>query len=187
MKKTSSYILNTIIALSFVVAAIFWMLSELPDTRGTFGAFTFDWAVVVATSVTALILIIKGICLVDEPSYKRVYIIVGCIFAIVTVISLVSALALPQEAVLPTIAVVVACAVVLAIIFATFGRNWDAGDNHKEGYVTYAQRKDQLLQDIGQSVLISQPVSAYNQPKLDEATKHELESNKTKVELISNN
>lgn len=140
-KKGVSYILNMIIALSFVIAALFWLFSTIPATQDAMGGYSLEWAVVQAAATTCIIFIIKGIWIEEEASYKRIYFVVGAIFGIVAVIAGVFEGSLPEKAVAPAITVLVVVAIAASIAFTTFARNWDRGDNQDPTYQNYNERK----------------------------------------------
>ncbi|MCL1945460.1 MAG: hypothetical protein FWF56_06650 [Firmicutes bacterium] len=141
MKKSLSVFFNLIIGLAFLSAAILWLLGSLPDTEDVFGSFDFSWALVLATGVTAGVMVLYGIFTSNVGSYKRLYFLLGAIFAIVAVVSLISALTLPNGVLVPSIAVIAMTLVVICLVFTSYSKKWDIGDNQDSEYKNYYQRK----------------------------------------------
>ena len=127
-----------LVGLSFLAAAIFYLLSELmPET---FGGFNLAWAGVIFAGVSGLSLLFSAIGTKNSTQLKKMEIFLSAGLLVVAVICLIFALALPENLVLPIIFVVLAAMLVLSILI-TGGKKWDEGDNHKVGYKNYYQRK----------------------------------------------
>ena len=123
-----------IVALSFLAAAVLFLLSELmPDQ---FGGFNLAWAGLIFSGASRQSLLQGALF----TALKKLQLLLSGVLLIVAVLCLVSALALPENLVLPIILVVAAAVLVLSILF-TGGKKWDEGDNHKVGYKNYYQRK----------------------------------------------
>ena len=135
---SKNFLIKLLVALSFVVAAVLWLLSiVLPDT---FGFFNLSWAVVLFSGVGGLALLFNAIGTKNSVTLKKMNILLSVILLIIAAVSLVFALALPKNLIWPIIAVVAAVALVLGL-FITGGKKWDEGDNHKVGYKNYYERK----------------------------------------------
>ena len=67
-------------------------------------------------------------------------VILGACLLVIAAVCIAFALALPKNLVWPIIAVILAAALVIGL-FATGGKKWDEGDNHKTGYKNYYERK----------------------------------------------
>lgn len=126
-----------LVALSFVVAAVLFLMSELDPEQ--FGWFNLSWAGVIFAGVSGLALLFGALGQSAMP-LKKLQLLLSGILLIVAVILVISALALPKNLVLPILLVVVSVFLVLGILF-TGGKKWDTGDNQKIGYKNYYQRK----------------------------------------------
>ncbi|MDR3021868.1 MAG: hypothetical protein LBU60_04255 [Clostridiales bacterium] len=140
MKKSTIYWL--IIALGILLPAVFWLLSEMPSSKDAFGAFNFAWFLTISSGTLAACLIVKGTVDESTKSYQKVYILSGAIIASVAVLAFVSAIAWPDKVWIPLLVVVLAICFLGGVLFTQDGKKWDQGDNHKEGYKNYRQRKD---------------------------------------------
>lgn len=127
-----------LVALSFLAAAVFFLLHELEVEP--FTGFTLAWAGVLFAGVSGLALLFNAIGTKNSTALKKFNILLSAVLLVVAVVCLISALALPENLVLPIILVVVAVMLVLGVLI-TGGKKWDEGDNHKAGYKNYYQRK----------------------------------------------
>ena len=129
---------RVLIALSFLVAAVFFLLSELmPET---FGGFNLAWAGVIFAGISGLALLFSTIGTKNSTALKKMQILLSAVLLVVAAVCLVSALAIPENLVLPIILVILAAMLVIGLLI-TGGKKWDEGDNHKAGYKNYYQRK----------------------------------------------
>ncbi len=124
-----------IVGISFLAAAILFLLSELMPDR--FGGFNLG---LIFSGASGLALLLGALFTKNSVALKKLQLLLSAILLIVAALCLVSALALPDNLVLPIILVVAAALLVLSILF-TGGKKWDEGDNHKVGYKNYYQRK----------------------------------------------
>ena len=126
-----------LVALSFVVAAALFLMSELdPDN---FGWFNLSWAGAIFAGVSGIALLF-GALAQNSVALKKLQLLLSGILLVVAVILIISALALPKNLVLPILRLVVSVLLVLGSLF-TGGKKWDTGDNQKMGYKNYYQRK----------------------------------------------
>lgn len=133
-----NFLIKLLVALSFVAAAVLWLLSVLvPDT---FGFFNLSWAVALFSGVGGLALLLNGFTTKNSVTLKKMNILLGAVLIVIAGVSIAFALALPKNLVWPIIAVVLAVVLVIGL-FATGGKKWDEGDNHKVGYKSYHERK----------------------------------------------
>lgn len=129
-----------IVALSFLTAAVFYLLSELIPEK--FGGFNLAWAGVIFAGASGLALLISSLLTKNSVTLKKGKIFLSGGLLIVAALCLVSALALPNNLVLPIILVIAAAVLVVSVLF-TGGKKWDEGDNQKAGYKNYYQRKEE--------------------------------------------
>ena len=127
-----------IVALAFLAAAVFYLLSELVPER--FGAFNLAWAGVLFAGMSGIALLISAFGVKNSVTLKKLQIALSCALVLVAAVCLISALALPGNLILPIILVVIAFFLVVGTLVVG-GRKWDEGDNHKAGYKNYYQRK----------------------------------------------
>ena len=122
---------RVLIALSFLVAAVFFLLSELmPET---FGGFNLAWAGVIFAGISGLALLFSAIGTKNSTALKKMQILLSAVLLVVAAVCLVSALAIPENLVLPIILVILAAMLVIGLLI-TGGKKWDEGDNHKAGH-----------------------------------------------------
>lgn len=130
--------------LSYVVlllAPTFWLLSIIiPDA---FGWFNFSVACGFVFAGLGLIIIAKNAVLKRFFAYKRLGLIVATIFEIIALVCFVSGFALSKNIIAPIICIIIAVALLIGLFISNIGprTKWDEGDNHKEGYKNYEQRK----------------------------------------------
>ena len=103
-----------LVALSFVIAAVLFLMSELEPDQ--FGWFNLSWAGVIFAGVSGLALLF-GALGQKTTSLKKLQLLLSGILLVVVSVFLV-----------------------LGILF-TGGKKWDTGDNQKIGYKNYYQRK----------------------------------------------
>ena len=129
---------RVLIALSFLVAAVFFLLSELmPET---FGGFNLAWAGVIFAGISGLALLFSAIGTKNSTQLKKMQIFLSAGLLVVALVCLIFALALPEDWILPLIFILLGVMLVLSVLI-TGGKKWDEGDNHKVGYKNYYQRK----------------------------------------------
>ena len=137
--KNTKFIFSALNGLALVVGCLFWLLSVV--AKDNFGWFNLAFAVTIICGVWGISFILQAVVLKESTTVKRSRTIVGAIFLIIAVLSLVWAIAMPTDIVIPLICLVVSI-VVFATTFITGGKKWDEADNEKEGYKTYAERKE---------------------------------------------
>jgi len=141
MNKNMLY--KLLISLFILAGGVLWLLSvAVPDV---FGWFNASCAVAVATGGAGLLLVVKGVFKQGSVSYKKANIWLGVALLIVTIFSLTWGLVMPKEYIAPLVCILVAFGLVFGIL-ATGGEKWDQGDNQKEGYKNYHQRKAEELE-----------------------------------------
>ena len=132
------FFVKFLVVLAFLAAAVLWLLSVLvPDT---FGFFNLNWAVALFAGVGGLAFLFNGFAEKNSVTLKKMNIILGACLLVIAAVCIAFALALPKNLVWPIIAVILAAALVIGL-FATGGKKWDEGDNHKAGYKNYYERK----------------------------------------------
>lgn len=127
-----------LVALSFLVAAVFFLLSVLKVEP--FTDFSASWAGVIFAGISGLALLFSAIGTKNSVQLKKLQIALSAALLAVAALCLIFALALPENLILPIILVVLAVMLVLGVLI-TGGKKWDEGDNHKAGYKNYYQRK----------------------------------------------
>lgn len=130
--------LRLLIALAFLAAAVFYLLSALKIEP--FTEFNLAWAGLIFSGVSGLALLFAAIGTKNSVALKKMQLLLSAGLLVVAALCLIFALALPDNLVLPIILVVLAVVLVLSV-FITGGQKWDEGDNHKVGYKNYYQRK----------------------------------------------
>ena len=129
-------LVRLLVALSFLVAAVFFFLSVLEVEP--FTEFSASWAGVIFAGVSGIALLFNAIGTKNSVTLKKLNVALSAVL----LVCLVSALALPQNWILPLILILVGVMLVLGILI-TGGKKWDEGDNHKAGYKNYYQRKEE--------------------------------------------
>ena len=127
-----------LVALSFLVAAVFFLLSVLKVEP--FTDFSASWAGVIFAGISGIALLFSAIGTKNSVQLKKLQIALSAALLAVAALCLIFALALPENLILPIILVVLAVMLVLGVLI-TGGKKWDEGDNHKGGYKNYYQRK----------------------------------------------
>ena len=133
-------LVRLLVALSFLVAAVFFFLSVLEVEP--FTEFSASWAGVIFAGVSGIALLFNAIGTKNSVALKKLNVALSAVLLAVALVCLVSALALPQNWILPLILILVGVMLVLCILI-TGGKKWDEGDNHKAGYKNYYQRKEE--------------------------------------------
>lgn len=133
-------LVRLLVALSFLVAAVFFFLSVLEVEP--FTEFSASWAGVIFAGVSGIALLFNAIGTKNSVTLKKLNVALSAVLLAVALVCLVSALALPQNWILPLILILVGVMLVLGILI-TGGKKWDEGDNHKVGYKNYYQRKEE--------------------------------------------
>ena len=133
-------LVRLLVALSFLVAAVFFFLSVLEVEP--FTEFSASWAGVIFAGVSGIALLFNAIGTKNSVTLKKLNVALSAVLLAVALVCLVSALALPQNWILPLILFLVGVMLVLGILI-TGGKKWDEGDNHKAGYKNYYQRKEE--------------------------------------------
>ena len=132
-------LVRLLVALSFLVAAVFFFLSVLEVEP--FTEFSASWAGVIFAGVSGIALLFNAIGTKNSVTLKKLNVALSAVLLAVALVCLVSALALPQNWILPLILILVGVMLVLGILI-TGGKKWDEGDNHKAGYKNSYQRKE---------------------------------------------
>lgn len=135
---SKNFFTKFIISLSWLVAAVLWLLSVILPEK--FGFFNLNWSIVIICGVNGAALLLRGLFAKKTGALKKSDVFWGAFFLVIAAISVIFALKLPKSYVWPVIAVIVAAAGVLSV-FATKGKKWDEGDNQKAGYKDYRARK----------------------------------------------
>lgn len=130
--------LKLLVALSFLAAAVFYLLSALEVEP--FTSFNLAWAGLIFSGVSGLALLFNALATKNSTALKKLNLVLSAALLVVAAVCLISALAMPENLVLPVILVVLAVMLVLGVL-VTGGKKWDEGDNHKAGYKNYYQRK----------------------------------------------
>ncbi len=134
---SKKFIVRLLSALSFLIAAVFYLLSELvPET---FGGYNLSWAVAIVAGVNGLACLLDGI-FGGNTVLKKLKVFAGTVLLVICAVCVAFALALPENLILPIVAVVLCAGIVLGVL-VTGGKKWDEGDNQKVGYKTYRERK----------------------------------------------
>ena len=133
-------LVRLLVALSFLVAAVFFFLSVLEVEP--FTEFSASWAGVIFAGVSGIALLFNAIGTKNSVTLKKLNVALSAVLLAVALVCLVSALALPQNWILPLILILVGVMLVLGILI-TGGKKWDEGDNHNAGYKNYYQRKEE--------------------------------------------
>lgn len=133
-------LVRLLVALSFLVAAVFFFLSVLEVEP--FTEFSASWAGVIFAGVSGIALLFNAIGTKNSVTLKKLNVALSAVLLAVALVCLVSALALPQNWILPLILILIGVMLVLGILI-TGGKKWDEGDNHKAGYKNYYQRKEE--------------------------------------------
>lgn len=135
---SKNFIYRIIIGLSWLVAAVFWLLSlTVPET---FGFFNLNWAVVIIAGVAGIAYLVRGLITKKSVILKKADIIVATVLILIAALSVAFALTLPESYIWPVIAIVLTLGGVISVI-AVGGKKWDEGDNQKVGYKDYRARK----------------------------------------------
>lgn len=127
-----------LVALSFLVAAVFFFLSVLKVEP--FTEFSASWAGVIFAGISGLALLFSAIGTKNSTQLKKMQIFLSAGLLVVALVCLIFALALPEDWILPLIFILLGVMLVLSVLI-TGGKKWDEGDNHKVGYKNYYQRK----------------------------------------------
>lgn len=130
--------IRLLVALSFLVAAVFFFLSVLEVEP--FTEFSASWAGVIFAGVSGLALLFSAIGTKNSTQLKKIKIFFSTGLLVVALLCLIFALALPENWILPLIFILLGVMLVLSVLI-TGGKKWDEGDNHKVGYKNYYQRK----------------------------------------------
>ncbi len=132
------FALRIVTIFAWVLAALFWLLSVIASD--TFGWFNLNWALVLIAGISGICRILFGAFVEKTDVLKRMNILLGAVLLCVAAASVVFACALPHGYIWPIIAFILTLSSFVSL-FATKARKWDEGDNHKEGYQNYRQRK----------------------------------------------
>ena len=127
-----------LVALSFLIAAVLFLLSVLEVEP--FTDFSASWAGLIFSGISGLALLFSALGTKNSVQLKKLQLALSAGLLAVAALCLIFALALPKNLILPVILVVLAAVLVLSV-FITGGKKWDEGDNHKAGYKNYYQRK----------------------------------------------
>jgi len=130
MKKMVKYLLGVVLAAAAVFAVLLWVLSM--TVEGTFDWFKPYYMVYIICGVFGIVSLVYMIF-----ARKRMWGYLGVLLFVPVIIVGFVKNDLPMA--IPFIVLLVAG---LFLTFALLGiKKWDAGDNQKAGYKTYAQRK----------------------------------------------
>ena len=137
MKKCMVF--RLIIAIAGVCSAVLWLVGV---TAGSvLGWFTLGWAIAVFAGVAGLTFVVRAFVDKDNIQLTKFYTYFGCALIGVSAFAVIGELFVVQDKlVMPIIAVVITVAILLSLV-AVGGKKWDEGDNHKEGYKNYYERK----------------------------------------------
>lgn len=136
MNKNMIY--NFLISLIILLSGILWLLAvAIPDI---FGWFNVSFFVATATGGIAMIFFVKGAFKKESTSYKKANIFLGAGLLLICIFSLIWAFVLPANFIAPIVCIVVSFGICFGLL-ATKGEQWDKGDNQKQDYKDYFQRK----------------------------------------------
>ena len=113
-----------LVALSFVVAAVLFLMSELEPEN--FGWFNLSWAGVIFAGISGIALLF-GALAQNSVVLKKLQLLLSGILLVVAAILVISALALPKNLVLPILLVVVSVLLVLGRQKVGHGRQPENG------------------------------------------------------------
>ncbi|MDR0696574.1 MAG: hypothetical protein LBF68_03395 [Christensenellaceae bacterium] len=133
---SKSIIFKVLFPLSFLAAAVVWLLTILIDD------FSLDPSIVPACmcGIWGAAFVLRGLFSKSVGIAKKTSILIGTGLFVVTLLLVINIFAIKDEAVLPIIAIIVALGFVLCVL-AVGGKKWDQADNKKVGYKNYHQRK----------------------------------------------
>lgn len=135
---SKGFIYKMVLAASFFVVAIFYLLSVV--MKDTFGFFNLSYAIAIFSFICGVTFILRGTFEKAIVVLKKFRITLGAGLIIIAFVSLIGALSIPGNYVLPIIACILTGALLISTV-AVGGRKWDQGDNQNEGYKDYYQRK----------------------------------------------
>jgi hypothetical protein len=143
-----SFVYKLIIGIVAVCSAVLWLIGTIAGE--VLGWFTLGWAIALFSGITGLVFIVRAFLDKTNVQLKRFYVYFGCALIGVCVFAIIGELFVVQDKlVMPIIAVVVTVALLLGFV-AIGGKKWDEGDNQKEGYKTYRERKAEEQQSNSQ-------------------------------------
>ena len=134
MKK---FYLNLIALVLTVIASILWILS-IANVPGL-DWFRFSAFVMVVCLVWGAIEIAKAFTS-TTIMIKKGLVFVGSILIVFGVLMCIWTFAVPTDFIAPIIVLVLTCGLLISFLVVG-GKKWDEGDNHKEGYLNYRERK----------------------------------------------
>jgi hypothetical protein len=129
-----------IVLFTILICGIFWLLGTgYPDL---FGWFSLSWAVAGVCFVAGIVYTFSAITSKEKTvALKKIRVYLGVGLLAVAVFATISALAMPVDHIaMPIIAIAVALALLLGYSIVG-GKRWDEGDNQKDGYKNYYERK----------------------------------------------
>ncbi|MCL2860891.1 MAG: hypothetical protein FWE22_00545 [Firmicutes bacterium] len=130
-----------VLALTFVAAAVLWLLSAIDSTAEQFSWFGLPHAVALISGVWGTVILLYAIFRKGLPvPLKRLRVIIAVGMYVIMALCLANIWGWENQLILPIIAVVLTVGL-LFMVFAVKGKRWDMGDNQKVGYKNYHQRK----------------------------------------------
>ncbi|MCL2255586.1 MAG: hypothetical protein FWC11_01860 [Firmicutes bacterium] len=140
---------NITLALSFVLAAVFWLLSAIEGTADSFSWFGFPHAVALISGVWGAVIMLGVFVLKIPVPLKKLRALIAIGMFVIMAVSLANIWGWENRIIWPIIAVVLTVGL-LFIVIAVKGRRWDSGDNQKAGYKNYHQRKAEKEAQVAQ-------------------------------------
>ena len=140
------FCVHIIILIAVLIGGMLWLLSTIyPDI---FGWCSLSWALAGIFFVAGVTYTVSAIANKEKNvSLKKLRVYLGVGLLAVSVFCAISALMMPANHIVwPIVAIAVALALVLGYAI-TGGKRWDEGDNQKEGYKNYYERKAEAEKD----------------------------------------
>ena len=151
MNINKNFIFKFLSYFIILLAPIFWLLSII--AKDTFGWFNFSVGCGFIFAGLGLIIIAKNSVINRISAYKKLALLLSAIFEVIALICFVFGFALPKNIIAPIICVILATILFISLFIAGGGTKWDEGDNHKEGYKNYYERKEEQKQKEKQAKL----------------------------------
>ena len=125
--------------LLLLIVPVFWLLNLVLNK--TFGWFNLSVACGFVFAGFGLIILTKNAIVERLSAYKRLSLALATIFEVIALVCFVFGFALPKNIIAPIVCIIVAFMLIIALLIAGNGTKWDEGDNHKQGYKNYYERK----------------------------------------------